>query len=64
MGSTSLGHERGDERARGEDLEVAFGAPVPFGTVKDNAGVGVAGDFIERERRTEEIFGEAAAADD
>lgn len=45
-----------------EDLEVAFGAPVPLQAVEHMAGSGVVGDFFQGERGAEKVFGQTAAA--
>ncbi len=56
-----LRQQGGDEFGGREHFEILFGAPVAVGAVKDAAGGGVVGDFLERERRPQEILREAAA---
>ncbi len=52
-----------DEFAGGKHLEVAPGAPVAFRAVQHAARSGIVRDFLKREWRTQQIFGESAAAD-
>lgn len=52
----------GDEVGGFENFEVPLGGMVAFGAVNDCLSGGVPGDFLEGERMTEEVFGEAFAA--
>ena len=52
----------GDKVGGFENLEVALGVVVAFGAVDDGFGGGVPGDFLEGERVTEEVLGEAFSA--
>jgi len=52
----------GDEVGGFEDLEIAFDVVVAFGAVDDSLAGGVPGDFLEGERVTEEVLGEAFSA--
>jgi hypothetical protein len=57
----NLIEQRGDELGGGKNLEVALRAPVAIRAAEDAAGFSVVGDFLEGERRAQEIFREAAA---
>jgi hypothetical protein len=57
----NLIEQRGDELRGGKNLDVALGAPVAIRAAEDAAGFSVVGDFLEGERRAQEIFREAAA---
>ena len=53
---------RGDEVGSLKNLEIAFDVVVAFRAVDDGFGGGVPGDFLEGERMTEEVLGEAFSA--
>jgi len=56
--------DSGEKVGGGEDFEIALGFPVAAGAVDDGGGFFFPGDFLQGERRPQEVFGELAAAID
>ena len=56
--------DSGEKVGGGEDFEIALGFPVAAGAVDDGGGFLLPGDFLQGERRPQEVLGELAAAID